>query len=177
MNIAATVLGVLCVALAAGCVLQSARLADARTEAAKAKSQRDALALEVSEQRAAHEVAMREKDARQREALRAVAQIYEQEQRDAQATHDRVIADLRSGLVRLREHWTPPQPDAAADLSATAGAPVSPDAAAELRAASAARIVGAGAACDAQVRGLQAVILAYQDNATQPQGAASDADL
>lgn len=163
MNIAATVLSVLCVALAAGCVLQSVRLADARADAATAESERDALALSVAEQRTAHEVAMREKDARQRQALRAVAQIYEQEKSNAQAAHDQVVADLRAGLVRLRERWTCPAPVAAADLPATAGPAVGADATAELRAASAARVVRAGAECDAQVRGLQAVVLAYQE--------------
>jgi hypothetical protein len=163
VNIAATVLSVICVALAASCVLQSIRLADARTDAATAESERDALALSVAEQRTAHEVAMREKDARQRQALRAVAQIYEQEKSNAQAAHDQVVADLRAGLVRLRERWTCPAPAAAADLPATAGSAAVADALAELRAASAARVVRAGAECDAQVRGLQAVVLAYQE--------------
>lgn len=169
MNIAAAVLGVFCVVLAAGCIAQTVRLGNAQRDQTKAVSDRDRYALRVAEQRAAHEVAIREKDARQREALRAIAQIYEQEQSHAKAAHDQVVADLRAGLVRLRDRWTCGAADAAADLPATAGATGSTDAPAELRAASAGRIVGAGAECDAQVRGLQAVVRTYQELQGVPQ--------
>lgn len=169
MNIAATVLGVLCVALAAGCVVQTVRLGTAQAAHSTATAERDRYALQVAEQRTAHEVAMREKDNRQRKALRAIARIYEQEQSNAQAAHDKVVADLRDGLVRLRERWTCPAAAATADLSTAAGAAGSADASAELRAASAGRVVRAGAECDAQVRGLQAVVLAYQEQQGVPQ--------
>lgn len=169
MNIAASVLGVFCAALAAGCIVQTVRLHGARTEYSKAVSDRDTYALEVAEQRAAHEVAMREKDARQREALRAVARIYEQELSNANAAHDRVVADLRDGLVRLRQRWSCGAPNAAPDMPPAAGASGSADAASELRAASAGRIVRAGAECDAQIRGLQGVIRAYQELQGVPQ--------
>lgn len=169
MNLTETLLGVLCVLLAAGCLVQTARMSAAQKEKSQAVSERDHYERKVAEERAAHEVAMREKDARQREALRAVAQIYEQEQSNAKAAHDQVVADLRNGLVRLRERWTCPTAAATADLSTAAGASGSADASAELRAASAGRIVGTGAECDAQVRGLQAVVRAYQEQQGAPQ--------
>lgn len=87
--------------------------------------------------------------------LAAIAATYEQEKQDVQAAADRVVADLRADNLRLQKRWSgcPAVPETAA----TAG---KPDAAADDRAASAGRIILAGAACDAQVRGLQAVILA-----------------
>lgn len=76
----------------------------------------------------------------------------------AEETGARVAADLRADNLRLREHWRscestrlPGIDPAAAEL----------DAAADDRAESAGRIVRAAAECDAQVRGLQAVVHEY----------------
>lgn len=87
--------------------------------------------------------------------LADIAAKYEQEKTDAQAAADRTIADLRAGNVRLQHRWAgcPAVPQA----TPAAG---QPDGAADDRAESAGRIVRAAAECDAQVRGLQAVILA-----------------
>lgn len=87
--------------------------------------------------------------------LARIAAEYEQDKIDAQAAADRVVADLRADNLRLSKRWAgcPAVPQAAA----TAG---QPDAAADDRAESAGRIVRAAAECDAQVRGLQAIVLA-----------------
>ena len=115
----------------------------AKAEAESAKAAADML-VEVIEAERAHAA-----------DLARIATTYEQEKIDAQAAADRVVADLRADNLRLSKRWAgcPAVPEAAA----TAG---EPDAAADDRIESAARIVRAAAECDAQVRGLQAVILA-----------------
>lgn len=84
-----------------------------------------------------------------------IAEQYEQDKTDAQAKADAVIADLRAGATRLQDKW----------LGCQAGMPPSfpgtsqLDAGAEDRAEGAAAIVRAAAECDAQVRGLQRVVM------------------
>lgn len=88
-------------------------------------------------------------------AIAAVATVYEQDKTDAKAKHDAVVADLRAGAVRLRDHWTCP----VAVPSAAAGTGQR-DAAADLRAADSGDLVRLGAEADAQIRAAQAVIVA-----------------
>lgn len=87
--------------------------------------------------------------------LADIAAKYEQEKTDAQAAADRTIADLRAGNVRLQNRWAgcPAVPQA----TPAAG---QPDGAADDRIESAGRVVRAAAECDAQVRGLQALVMA-----------------
>ena len=94
-------------------------------------------------------------------AANAAAQ-YEKGKADAQAAADRVVADLRSEQLRLRSRWQCP---AAPAVPAIAAATAEPDAGAVDRDASASRIVRAAAECDAQVKGLQALILADRGGA------------
>ncbi|PJK01449.1 hypothetical protein CO615_04000 [Lysobacteraceae bacterium NML75-0749] len=91
-------------------------------------------------------------------AMESAAQKYEQEKQDAEQRAEKLAADLRTGAVRLRERWQgcPASPSVPA---ASAAASIA-DAGAADRSESAARIVRAAAECDAQVRGLQAVIRA-----------------
>ncbi|PJK07996.1 endopeptidase [Lysobacteraceae bacterium NML95-0200] len=91
-------------------------------------------------------------------AMESAAQKYEQEKQDAEQRAEKLAADLRTGAVRLRERWQgcPASPS----VPAVASSSGQPDAGAEDRSESAARIIGAAAECDAQVRGLQAVIRA-----------------
>lgn len=89
-------------------------------------------------------------------AANAVADAYERGKQDAQAAGDRVAADLRAGNVRLQDRWRGCE---AGRVSTIAGASGEPDASAADRNDSAGRIIGAGAACDAQVIGLQQFIL------------------
>ncbi len=76
----------------------------------------------------------------------------------AEETGARVTADLRADNLRLREHWRSCE---STRLPGIEPAAAEPDAAADDRAESAGRIVRAAAECDAQVRGLQAVVLEY----------------
>lgn len=90
-------------------------------------------------------------------AANALAQQYEQEKADALATHDRVVAGLRTGNLRLHARWE--ATSATHELSTAAAAAAVADAAARDREESAGRAIGAAAQCDAQVRGLQAFAL------------------
>ena len=89
-------------------------------------------------------------------AFDAVTNQFEEDTHHAKAEADRVIADLRTGALRLRERWSTQV--LACDAGIAAGA-AKPDATADDRAASAGRIVRAAAECDAQVRGLQSILM------------------
>lgn len=86
--------------------------------------------------------------------LQAIATRYEGDKNaiERQAASD--LADLRSGNLRLREQWR----GCEARQAQVGGAAGQSDGGADLRAESASRIVRAAAECDAQVKGLQAVI-------------------
>ena len=126
--------------------VQQVRVLDARMEAAQA---REKLAIEQS----AAVSQARKKEREWQAQADAIAARYEQEKANAEETHARVVADLRSGNTRLRAHWQGCV--ATADLSRTAESAARADDAARLRAASAGRIIAVGAECDAHVRGLQ----------------------
>jgi hypothetical protein len=100
--------------------------------------------------------AVREQERRHAEALAKIAEKYEQDKRDAERKQAGVVADLRAGNLRLRNHWQGCQ--AAARVSAAASAARESDAVARVREEAAGRIVRIGAEADAQVRGLQEVI-------------------
>lgn len=91
-------------------------------------------------------------------AMEAAAKTYEQEKQDAEQRAEKLAGDLRAGAVRLRERWQ--GCPASSSVPAVASSASQSDAGAEDRSESAARIVRAAAECDAQVRGLQAVIRA-----------------
>ena len=91
------------------------------------------------------------------EAQEAIAEQYLQGLNDANRKGDQLAADLRAGRQRFNRLWAQCQAvPAAGSTSASSGAP---DGAADDRAASAGRIVRAAAACDAQVLGLQAILI------------------
>lgn len=89
----------------------------------------------------------------------AVATQYEQEKADAESKGAAVADGLRAGNLRLQQRWAGCEARVS-DLSASSG-PV--DDRADDRAGSAGRIVRAAAACDAQVRGLQALVRADRE--------------
>ncbi|TMN18460.1 endopeptidase [Pseudoxanthomonas sp. X-1] len=132
----------------------------ALAEARKALSdERAAWAKQTLEQ--ANDVIAAQQKARAAEQAAAhrqseIANAYEEGKAAAQAAADRVAADLRDGNLRLQQRWA--SCAATASLSGAASSPSRPDAGADDRAASAGRIVGAAAECDAQVRGLQALV-------------------
>lgn len=91
----------------------------------------------------------------QAKAVADIAESYEKGKADAQATADRVAADLRAGSLRLRREWAGCE---TSRLSAAAASARELDAAEQSRADSAARIVRAADTCDAQVSALQAIL-------------------
>ena len=129
------------------------------TELAKAKT--DAKVAQDN-QRAAE--AQRDRYKLRAEAQEAVAGQYLEELINAQSKGDRLAADVRAGDVRFRKLWAQCQAVPATGHAATGTG--APDGATDDRAASAGRIVRAAAECDAQVRGLQALILS--DRAMAP---------
>lgn len=94
------------------------------------------------------------KDAANAEKLAQAGFQYERDKAHAMDQKDHVIADLRAGKLSLRPQWrcpASPVPDAPEGAR-------SPDDAADLRETDAGSLVSIAAACDAQVKGLQAVI-------------------
>lgn len=88
----------------------------------------------------------------QNQAAFDVAESYEKGKADAQATADRFVADLRSDNLRLRNRW---QGCPASGVPNSAAATRELDAETADRIESAGRIIGAAAACDAQVTAWQ----------------------
>ena len=118
-------------------------------------------------ERLATEVANRQKD-ELAAAQNAVSAAYEKGKSDAEATAKRTVADLRAGNLVLRDRWTSCQ--ASSGLSRPATDTSEPDAGTGDREESAGRIVQAAAQCDAQVRGLQELLLLERkQNVQQPQ--------
>lgn len=93
-------------------------------------------------------------------AVGGVAAAFEEELRNAKDRSDSVIADLRAGNLRLQQRWAGCETQRLSDAAAAA---VEPDAAAGDREESAGRIVRAAAQCDAQVRGLQALVTGWRE--------------
>lgn len=89
-------------------------------------------------------------------AQAGVSEAYEKGKKDAEATGATVTTDLRAGNLRLQQHWAGCETQRLADAAAVAG---ELDAAARDREESAGRIVRAAAQCDAQVRGLQELLI------------------
>jgi hypothetical protein len=107
-----------------------------------------------------HAAALAAALSRERQLAREMADAgehYEQELRNARKESDRVAADLRGNVLRLRQRWAGCE---TRHLSATPPAARQPDAAAADRADSAGRIVRAADQCDAQVKALQALLMA-----------------
>lgn len=89
-------------------------------------------------------------------AQAGVSEAYEKGKKDAEATGAAVAADLRAGNLRLQQRWAGCETQRLSDSAAAAG---ELDAAARDREESAGRIVRAAAQCDAQVRGLQELLI------------------
>lgn len=101
-------------------------------------------------------------------AQNAVGAAYEKGKRDAETTAKRVVADLRTGNLLLRDRWTACK--TSAGLPETPTSSSEPDAGTSDRADSAGRIIQAAASCDAQVKGLQEILrLEREQDAQTPQ--------
>lgn len=139
--------------------------ADAERAAKIAMSEH--LAEDREAKRVATEDANRYKDALAT-AQNAVSAAYEKGKADAEANAKRVVADLRAGNLVLRDRWTSCQ--ASSGLPRSTPDTSEPDARTADRDESAGRIVQAAAQCDAQVRGLQGLLLLERkQNVQQPQ--------
>ena len=125
------------------------------------------LAEDRASERAAEQEANRYKDALAT-AQNAVSAAYEKGKKDAEATAKRTVADLRAGNLVLRNRWA--ACETSLGVPTAPPAPSEPDAGTGDREESAGRIVQAADQCDAQVKGLQELlILERQGNVQQPQ--------
>lgn len=152
--------GLLAAVLAAGTFagVQTLRLAHERTAHRDTKLEHAQVLEGLAE---ATRKALEEARAQERRHAEQMAQIgatHQQELTRVQSEHDRLVADQRAGIVRLRRTWAG-CPSAPA-VPGTGPAGPWADAGADDRAAGAADLVRAAATCDAQVRGLQEVIRA-----------------
>jgi predicted S18 family serine protease len=128
----------------------------ARTEAEAAMEKH--LAADKEQERLATE------DARAKEqeliALQnTVAQAYERGKQNAELQNKRVVDDLRSGALRLRQQWSACQAGNMPNSTTPSG---KLNAATGDREESAGRIIRAAAECDAQVTGLQRLLTPQQ---------------
>ena len=89
-------------------------------------------------------------------AQTGVSEAYEKGKKDAETTSAAVNTDLRAGNLRLQQRWAGCETQRLSDAAALASKPA---AAAGDREESAGRIVRAAAQCDAQVRGLQELLI------------------
>lgn len=87
------------------------------------------------------------------EDLNRIATKYEEDRKNAEEKSKRVVADLESGVSRLRAQWR--GCEATNGLPQTAAAAAELARLAELRKRDAANLVGLGARCDATIRALQ----------------------
>ena len=101
------------------------------------------------------EARVRVLEAQLAQALQGAALNYEKGKADAKRKGDAAAADVRSGALQLRDEWGGPF-----NVPGLAAGPGQPDDAADLRAAGAGSLVQVGATCDAQVAGLQSVLVA-----------------
>lgn len=115
----------------------------------------------IAQERETFERKAREAERKQAEAIAAVADQYAKDMADAQAQADMLVADLRAGNVKLHKRWQ--AAIATAELSGAVQSAAELDAAARDREESAGRAIAAARAADDQIRGLQGVILAYQE--------------
>lgn len=91
------------------------------------------------------------------EALAQVAEEYERGKKDGKASADRVVADLLAGNQRLRDIWQGHQ--ATDRVSGSTASPGEFDAEARLRFAGVGSVLATVAECEAQVEGLQKVVI------------------
>jgi hypothetical protein len=63
---------------------------------------------EVAKQDVKAKVAADKRETAMRDAYNALANRYEQDKADAQATHDRDVAALHAGTLKLQDRWTCP---------------------------------------------------------------------
>ena len=145
---------ILALALALGYALWGKSRADNRADRAQEAAERTAAQLRDT-------TAALETERGHTQRLHEIAAKHEKDKADAEAAADRTIAGLRAGTVQLRQHWQGCV--ATSRLSAAESAAGFADDAARLRAEGAGALVRLADQCDAQVRGLQAVVMADRE--------------
>lgn len=155
-NVAAYGLGAALLASLAFGGVQCSQKQAARTEAAEAQTELAEYRQEAAEAIARFEVEARATEQRHAADMTRIGREHREELNDAQTAADRLVSDLRAGNVRLQERW---RGCAAAQVPGAGGTSGGADAGADDRSESAGRVVRAAAECDAQVKGLQSVIL------------------
>ncbi|NIJ89438.1 hypothetical protein FHR49_002239 [Xanthomonas campestris] len=126
----------------------------------------------TSEQRAgaalgalAGEQAARAIEQQQAETLSSIGEKHEQDRETAKAVPDAVVADLRSGALKLRDGWASCETQRLAEAAAGTR---ERDAATQRREEFAGAVVRVGVDSDDQLRACQAVILADRAAGTSP---------
>ncbi len=118
----------------------------------------DAQEAVYAQQRAASAIAARATEERWRAEYKAIADRFLAQQKEADENHDRVIAGLRAGTIRLRQRFTCPSlPGTAADTGGAAEAGPR-----GLQPEDAELALGIGAEADAVARQLNALIEAVK---------------
>lgn len=138
--------------------VQTIRLGSAQTDAAEARATLATERASNATDLLVFAATARETERQLRDQFGATSQEYTEALQNAQVTTDRTVADLRAGNVRLQARWR--ACTAAARVPGTTEPALGADAGADDRADSAARIIGAADRCDAQVRGLQRLLIA-----------------
>lgn len=154
MSILTRALLVALIALAGFAVWQRGTVAQAERARDNAQT-----AKKVAEQERDSAIAVIAVERQRVKRAEAVATQYEQEKADAESKGAAVADGLRSRAIRLQDRWA--GCEARVSELGTSSGPV--DDSADDRADSAGRIVRAAAACDAQVRGLQALVRADRE--------------
>ncbi len=176
-GIRATVFAAAGAVLAGLLVAQVAATGDAELSLANSQTELANLRASIALSTAANAEAIASAERRALERTRELsdayvlaASNYDRGQRDAEATQERIVADLRAGNLQLRDRWLNAE-SRAAELSGsagTSGGAANADAATNDREQSAARIVRAAAECDAQVTALQDIVRAVSSASRGP---------
>lgn len=155
MSILSRVLLVALIALAGLAVWQRGTVAQAERARDNAQT-----AKAVAEQERDNAIAVIAVERQRVKRAEAVATQYEQEKADAEKRASDIGDQLRAGNLRLQQRWAGCEARVS-DLSASPG---QPDGAADDRAEGASDLVRAAAEADAQIRGLQALIISDRSN-------------
>ncbi len=143
--------------IAAGLVSLGYHMAASAGKAQLAQVQRDYAneRLTLATNAAEAESRARKADQDKAVALAAIAAQHEQDKTHAQHDQDQLVADLRTGAVRLRDQWATCR--ATSEVLVASGS-LELDAAARDRESSAARVVRAARDADDTIRALQATL-------------------
>ena len=145
---------ILALALALGYALWGKSRADNRADRAQEAAERTAQALTDTQ-------ATLEAERAYSLAISKIAGQHERDKYEIEQRADADLAELRAGNLRLHDRWQ--ACSATAGLSAGATAAGQPDGGSDDRYQSAVRAVQYAAQCRAQVKGLQAVVMAARE--------------